>query len=93
MEGLPLMHHATITSASVQGTSSSSLSTSSSSSSSSSSRSLISSEEEDAPWRLGFQVNERQLQWDDAAARQLIKLVLMDRMTMVGGSMVWEEAT
>ena len=33
--------------------------------------------------RLHPQVNERQLQWDDAAARQLIKLVLMDKLRLV----------
>ncbi|KAL6764794.1 hypothetical protein V8C86DRAFT_2470316 [Haematococcus lacustris] len=35
---------------------------------------------QDAPWGFGFQVNERYLQWDDSAARQLIKLTLSHRL-------------
>ncbi|KAG1681611.1 hypothetical protein FOA52_014119 [Chlamydomonas sp. UWO 241] len=42
---------------------------------------LLKSEGEQ-PWKFGFQVNERYLSWDDSAARQLIKMVLSEKLGM-----------
>ena len=35
------------------------------------------------PWAFGFQCNERYLQWDDSAQRQLIKIHVAEKLDKV----------
>jgi hypothetical protein len=35
------------------------------------------------PWQFGFQMNERHLEWGDAAHAQLVRAVLGDKLGLV----------
>lgn len=45
-------------------------------------RRRVKAQHKDAPWLFGFQCNERYLEWDRSAQRQLLKLVVAEKLNL-----------